>query len=121
MEVTMKLNILFFSSMIIFLINVVWFDQIRTSKSLKKRVFRKPYLVLYLILTPVMMALSLLAIPDSFFFLAIFSMMGLLFSYSHIRFALFHPGKFSLIMPLSLVHMIAGFVFFTFSVTKLFV
>ncbi len=67
------------------------------------------------------MVLSVKAGPASFLFLSVFAALGLFFSFSHIRFAIFHPGSFSMVMPLSLVHLFAGIIFFTFTVTSLFI
>ncbi|RMH62351.1 MAG: hypothetical protein D6677_09905 [Calditrichaeota bacterium] len=116
----MKFNLLFISGMIVIMLNLIWFEQIRNSKLLKSRLRKKPMLSIYLFLTPVTIYLSINQAPFAILVLLTIALLSILFALSHSRFAFRHPGVLTWMMPVSFLHFIAGAMLFTATFTSLF-
>lgn len=116
----MQFNLLLLSALLITLLNIVWIDQIRIRRRLKKRVLKRPLFAIYLVLSPVLIVLCANLIPYSALLLLALTVLGLSFSFSHLRFGLTYYGASTNIIPLlSMIHMLAGFSLLTSTLVQI--
>lgn len=116
----MKFNLLFISGLAVFLLNVIWFEQIRNSRLLKSRLRKKPFFSLYLLLTPAIIILSINQSSFSLFSLVTIALLSVAFAFSHARLAFHYPGTSGVIMPLSFLQIFVGALLFTSTFANLF-